>query len=94
MRLSAPWKSRPTSTGLADYLPTGDPAGPINLTAERKGVPMESSEQDRPMESRGSREVTHLDHAGDQNAGMVNVLHAVMVLAIVGLIVAYIVDKA
>jgi hypothetical protein len=55
---------------------------------------MESSEQDRPMESRGSREVTHLDHAGDQNAGMVNVLHAVMVLAIVGLIVAYIVDKA
>ena len=40
------------------------------------------------------RGVTHLDHAGDQNAGLVNLIHAVMVLAIVGLIVAYIVDKA
>jgi hypothetical protein len=55
---------------------------------------MESSEQDRPMESREHEGRTHLDRAGDQNAGVVNILHAVMVLAIVGLIVAYIVDKA
>jgi hypothetical protein len=55
---------------------------------------MESSEQDRPMESREPREVTHLDRAGDENAGLVNLFHALMVLAIVGLIVAYIVDKA
>ena len=55
---------------------------------------MESSEQGRPMESRGPREVTHLDHAGDQNAGWVNFFHALFVLAAVGLIVAYIVDKA
>ena len=54
---------------------------------------MESSEQDRPMESTEPRGVTHLDHAGDENAGLVNMLHAVMVLAIVGLTVAYIVDK-
>ena len=46
------------------------------------------------MESRGTAEVTHLDHAGDQNAGLVNLLHVIMVIAIVGLIVAYVVDKA
>ena len=54
---------------------------------------MESSEQDRPMESSGHRATTKLDRAGDQNAGLVNMLHVVMVLTIVGLIVAYIVDK-
>ena len=72
-RLSAPWRSRPTSTGLADHLPTGDPAGPINLTAERKGVPMESSEQDRQWNPRGQRATTKLDRAGDQNAGVVSI---------------------
>jgi hypothetical protein len=46
------------------------------------------------MESRGPGDTTKLDRAGDQNAGTVNILHAVMVLATVGLIVAYIVDKA
>jgi hypothetical protein len=45
------------------------------------------------MESRGHRDTTKLDRAGDQNAGLVNLLHAVMVLAIVALIVAYIVIK-
>jgi hypothetical protein len=45
------------------------------------------------MESRGPRATTHLDRAGDQNAGLVNMLHVVMVLTIVALIVAYIVDK-
>lgn len=54
---------------------------------------MESSEQDRPMESREYEGRTHLDRVGDQNAGLVNFLHFLMVLAIVGLIVAYIVDK-
>jgi hypothetical protein len=78
-----------SSTPSARY----DPAGPINLTAERKGVPMESSEQDRPMES-GVGGGIKLDRAGDQNAGVINVLHVVFVLGIVALIVAYIVDKA
>jgi hypothetical protein len=55
---------------------------------------MESSEQDRPMESRGHGGTTKLDRAGDQNAGVVNILHVVMVLTIAALIVAYIVDKA
>ena len=45
------------------------------------------------MESRGYVGGTKLDRAGDQNAGLVNLLHALMVLAIVGLIVAYIVIK-
>jgi hypothetical protein len=62
--------------------------------AERKGVPMESSEQDRPMESGGHGGTTKLNRAGDQNAGVINILHVVMVLTIVALIVAYIVDKA
>jgi hypothetical protein len=55
---------------------------------------MESSEQDRPMESRGHGGTTKLDRTGDQNAGVINMLHVVMVLTIVALIVAYIVDKA
>jgi hypothetical protein len=55
---------------------------------------MESSEQDRPMESRGHGDATRLDRVGDQNAGLVNVVHVVAVLVTVGLIVAYIVDKA
>ena len=46
-----------------------------------------------PATGREPRGVTHLDHAGDQNAGLVNMLHVVFVLTIVGLIVAYIVDK-
>jgi hypothetical protein len=46
------------------------------------------------MESAGNRGTTKLDRAGDQNAGVINVLHVVMVLTIVALIVAYIVDKA
>ena len=45
------------------------------------------------MESR-EEEVTHLDRAGDQNDGLVNLLHVVMVVAIVLLIVGYVVDKA
>lgn len=53
---------------------------------------MESSEQDRPMESRGSGGVK-LDGPGDQNAGVVNILHVLLVITIVGLILAYIVDK-
>jgi hypothetical protein len=54
---------------------------------------MESSEQDRPMESGGHRGTTKLDRAGNQNAGVINILHVVFVLTIVALIVAYIVDK-
>jgi hypothetical protein len=46
------------------------------------------------MEPRGQRATTKLDRAGDQNAGVVNILHVVMILTIVALIVAYIVDKA
>jgi hypothetical protein len=46
------------------------------------------------MESKGHRGRTHLDRAGDQNAGVVNILHVVMVITIVALIVGYIVDKA
>ena len=45
------------------------------------------------MESRGHVGGAKLDRAGDQNAGLVNLLHTVMVLAIVALIVAYIVIK-
>jgi hypothetical protein len=45
------------------------------------------------MESRGHRATTKLDRAGDQNAGLVNIMHVLFVLTIVALIVAYIVDK-
>ena len=70
------------------------PPDPSTPTAERKGVPMESSEQDRPTESRGQRATTKLDRAGDQNAGLVNIMHVLFVLTIVALIVAYVADKA
>ena len=55
---------------------------------------MESSEQERPMESRGRAGTTTPGQAGDQNAVLVNLLHVLMVLAIVALIVGYIVIKA
>jgi hypothetical protein len=55
---------------------------------------MESSEQERPMESRPRPGTTTPGQAGDQNAVLVNLLHALMVIAIVGLIVGYIVIQA
>jgi len=53
---------------------------------------MESSGQERPMESRGQAERT-AGVAGDQNAGLVNFLHVLIVLTIVGYIVGLIVIK-
>jgi hypothetical protein len=51
---------------------------------------MESSGQERPMESRG-REARMGGVVGNENMGLVNFVHVMVAILIVGLLVAYII---